>query len=94
MLIIESFRQNIPPAGYTHLNFAFASIDPVSLSLRALLRHDRGRNSLLTLFPCLLRKQNSYAIVPADSRDRDLYTTFTGLKQKQPGLKTYISVGG
>ncbi|KAF8966666.1 hypothetical protein BDZ97DRAFT_1807457 [Flammula alnicola] len=59
------FPQNIPSSGYTHLNYAFASIDP-----------------------------NTFQVVPASAADVPQYTQFTGLKQANPNLKTYISVGG
>ncbi|KAI0350483.1 hypothetical protein OH77DRAFT_1430947 [Trametes cingulata] len=59
------FPDNIPSAGYTHLNYAFASIDP-----------------------------NTFAVVPASSSDVPQYTAFTNLKQSNPTLKTFISVGG
>ncbi|EJD36063.1 glycoside hydrolase, partial [Auricularia subglabra TFB-10046 SS5] len=56
---------NIPSRGYTHLNFAFAVIDP-----------------------------KTYGVVPMDAGDAKLYTQFTNLKQSNPNLKTYISIGG
>uniref|UniRef100_A0A8H7XJL8 Chitinase n=1 Tax=Psilocybe cubensis TaxID=181762 RepID=A0A8H7XJL8_PSICU len=59
------FPQNIPASGYTHLNYAFASIDP-----------------------------NTFEVVPALADDIPNYTAFTGLKQANSNLKTYISVGG
>ncbi|KAJ3559303.1 hypothetical protein NM688_g429 [Phlebia brevispora] len=59
------YPENILAAGYTHLNYAFASIDPVS-----------------------------YQIVPASAEDVAQYSSFTNLKQINPNLKTYISVGG
>ncbi|KAJ3559300.1 hypothetical protein NM688_g427 [Phlebia brevispora] len=59
------YPENILAAGYTHLNYAFASVDPVS-----------------------------YQIVPASAEDVAQYSNFTNLKQINPNLKTYISVGG
>ncbi|KAI0364301.1 glycoside hydrolase, partial [Pilatotrama ljubarskyi] len=59
------YPDNIPASGYTHLNYAFASIDPVT-----------------------------FEIVPASDSDVPQYTAFTNLKQSNPTLKTYISVGG
>ncbi|VDC05350.1 unnamed protein product [Peniophora sp. CBMAI 1063] len=59
------FPLNIPSNGYTHLNYAFALIDP-----------------------------GTYAVVPMSSSDVAQYTQFTNLKQSNPNLKTYISVGG
>ncbi|KAI0714386.1 glycoside hydrolase superfamily [Cerioporus squamosus] len=59
------YPDNIPAAGYTHLNYAFASIDPIT-----------------------------FAVVPASDSDIDQYRSFTDLKQANPNLKTYISIGG
>ncbi|KAI0916647.1 hypothetical protein AcW1_010187 [Taiwanofungus camphoratus] len=59
------FPQNIVAQGYTHLYYAFASIDP-----------------------------DSFAITAASSQDVSQYPVFTNLKQANPNLKTYISVGG
>jgi chitinase len=56
--------ENIPIESYTHINFAFASIDP-----------------------------KTYNVTPAAPDQTSLYTRFTGLKKKQPGLKTWISIG-
>jgi chitinase len=36
---------------------------------------------------------NSFAVVPSDSRDLDLYADFTGLA-KTKNLQTWISIGG
>jgi chitinase len=47
------------PKGYTHLYYAFASIDP-----------------------------GTFAIVPADQKDIDLYTQFTKLQSR--GLQTLV----
>lgn len=59
------YPEQIPTGAYTHLNFAFASVDP-----------------------------ETYAIVPADNRDKLLYTRLTDLKLKDPNLKVFISIGG
>lgn len=59
------FPENIPAGAYTHLNYAFAFVDPVS-----------------------------FAIAPMSELDKDLWPRFTGLKEVNPGLKTFISVGG
>ncbi|KAJ3019388.1 hypothetical protein NUW54_g96 [Trametes sanguinea] len=59
------FPDNIPSAGYTHLNYAFASIDPTT-----------------------------FEVIPASASDVPQYTAFTNLKQSNPNLKTYISIGG
>ncbi|KAF3017889.1 hypothetical protein E8E14_013004 [Neopestalotiopsis sp. 37M] len=57
--------EDIPYGAYSHLNFAFAFIDP-----------------------------SSFAIAPMSSGDTALYSRLTGLKQLNPILKTYISIGG
>ncbi|KAM5541622.1 hypothetical protein V8D89_004812 [Ganoderma adspersum] len=59
------YPDNIPTAGYTHLNYAFASIDPVT-----------------------------FEVIPVSASDVPQYKAFTDLKQSNPDLKTYISVGG
>ncbi|CAK7221304.1 hypothetical protein SBRCBS47491_004482 [Sporothrix bragantina] len=62
----QSFQpENVPIGVYTHINFAFASIDP-----------------------------NTFAVVPADSGDVDLYTRITNLKKQDQALKVYIAIGG
>jgi hypothetical protein len=38
--------------------------------------------------------QASFEIVPASDQDASQYSAFTNLKQSNPNLKTYISVGG
>ncbi|KAL1888161.1 hypothetical protein Sste5346_009771 [Sporothrix stenoceras] len=50
---------------YTHINFAFASIDP-----------------------------NTFAVVPAEDGDVDLYSRVTALKQQDQAHKVYIAIGG
>lgn len=57
--------EQIPAGGYTHLNFAFAFVDP-----------------------------STYKVAPMSTLDTDLYPRFTQLKQNNPGLETWISVGG
>ena len=64
-LIDEVFPNQIPQGAWTHLNFAFAYVDP-----------------------------NDYAVVPMDPRDIPLYRPFTDLKKTNPGLETWIAVGG
>lgn len=59
------FPENIPFSAYTHLNYAFAFVDP-----------------------------NSFAVAPMSDTDKDLYSRFTGLKEVNPGLQTWISIGG
>ncbi|KAI3319646.1 glycoside hydrolase [Xylariaceae sp. AK1471] len=59
------YPENIPVGAYTHLNYAFALIDPVS-----------------------------FAVAPMSETDKDLWPRFTALKEDNPGLKTFISVGG
>ncbi|KAF4552683.1 putative glycosyl hydrolases family 18 protein 1 [Elsinoe fawcettii] len=57
--------EDIPSGAYTHINFAFAFIDPTS-----------------------------YKIAPMADDQVDLYRRVTGLKDFQPGLEVWISVGG
>ncbi|KAI4600096.1 hypothetical protein KJ359_001198 [Pestalotiopsis sp. 9143b] len=57
--------EDIPYGAYSHLNFAFAFIDP-----------------------------SSFTVAPMSSGDTALYSRLTGLKQLNPILKTYISIGG
>lgn len=57
--------EEIPVGAYTHLNFAFASIDP-----------------------------SSFVITPTGPDQIDLYNRTTALKQQDPSLKVWISVGG
>ncbi|KAG8162769.1 hypothetical protein KVR01_007247 [Diaporthe batatas] len=59
------YPENIPAGAYTHLNYAFAFIDPVS-----------------------------FAVAPMSDTDKDLWPRFTALKELNPGLKTFISIGG
>ena len=59
------FPEGIPSGAYTHLNFAFAFVDP-----------------------------ESFSVAPMKDSDVPLYTRFTGLKASDPGLQTWISVGG
>ena len=59
------FPENLPYQSYTHLNYAFAFIDPFS-----------------------------FAVAPMSDLDTQLYTRFTGLKSVNPGLQTWISIGG
>ena len=57
--------EQLPAGAYSHLNFAFAFVDP-----------------------------DSFKIAPMNALDTELYSRFTGLKDTNPGLKTWISVGG
>lgn len=59
------YPEAIATGAYTHLNFAFAMIDPTS-----------------------------FAIAPMQETDVPLYSRFTALKTLNPGLETWISVGG
>ena len=59
------YPEGIPTAAYTHLNYAFAFIDP-----------------------------SSFNVAPMASTDVALYKRFTGLKDSNPGLQTWISIGG
>ena len=68
-IIDESSRivppEQLPAGAYSHLNFAFAFVDP-----------------------------SSYKIAPMSALDTTLYPRFTGLKDTNPGLQTWISIGG
>ena len=57
--------EDIPVGAYTHINFAFASIDP-----------------------------SSFVVTPAGPDQIDLYKRTTALKEQDPSLKVWISVGG
>ena len=59
------FPEGIPSGAYTHLNYAFAFVDP-----------------------------GSFKVAPMSDSDIPLYTRFTGLKANDPGLQTWISIGG
>ncbi|KLO78838.1 Uncharacterized protein LW93_4159 [Fusarium fujikuroi] len=56
---------NIPDGVYTHINFAFASIDP-----------------------------KTFQIVPASSKDPQLYRELVRKKKIDPNLKVFIAIGG
>ncbi|KAF5024622.1 hypothetical protein F66182_3386 [Fusarium sp. NRRL 66182] len=56
---------DIPDGVYTHINFAFASIDP-----------------------------KTFKIVPASSKDPELYRELTRKKKIDPKLKVFIAIGG
>jgi len=64
--------EQIPLGYYTHINFAFASIDPSSFHI-ATMTSDTG-------------------VVASDVAA--LYQRVTALKDQQPGLQVWISVGG
>lgn len=55
------FPENLLSAAYTHLNYAFAFIDP-----------------------------GTFAVAPMAELDKELYPRFTGLKQVNPGLQTWV----
>ena len=57
--------EQIPISAYTHLNFAFALVDPIT-----------------------------FAIAPMASDQVDLYKRTTSLKELNPGMEVWISVGG
>lgn len=57
--------EDIPAGVYSHLNFAYATVNPTN-----------------------------YQLVPASKGDASLYDRITSLKHKDPGLTTFISVGG
>ena len=57
------FPEEIPAGAYTHLNYAFAFVDP-----------------------------SSYKIAPMATLDNELYPRFTAIKERNPGLETWISV--
>ncbi|RDB24966.1 Chitotriosidase-1 [Hypsizygus marmoreus] len=61
----KMYPEGIPIGAYTHLNFAFAFIDP-----------------------------SSFKVAPMSSDDPALYSRFTALKNTNPGLETWISIGG
>ncbi|RDB25300.1 Chitotriosidase-1 [Hypsizygus marmoreus] len=61
----KMYPEGIPIGAYTHLNFAFAFIDP-----------------------------SSFKVAPMSSNDPALYSRFTALKNTNPGLETWISIGG
>jgi chitinase len=57
--------ESIPASAYTHLNYAFAFINP-----------------------------QSFTIAPMNDTDAGLYKRFTSLKDTNPGLQTWITIGG
>ena len=57
--------EGIPAGAYSHLNYAFAFVDPTS-----------------------------FDVAPMADADKALYRRFTGLKDSNPGLQTWISIGG
>lgn len=61
----QFYPEQIPNGAYSHINFAFASIDP-----------------------------KTFHVVPADDRDKLLYARTTALKQRDPNLQVFISIGG
>lgn len=61
----NSLTQDLRYDLYTHLNYAFAFVDP-----------------------------NTFAVAPMQDLDTQLYPRFTALKQQNPGLQTWISIGG
>ena len=56
--------ESIPVGAYTHLNYAFAYIDP-----------------------------DSFAVAPMSEGDLGLYSRVTNLKDTNPGLQVWISIG-
>lgn len=54
----------LPAGAYTHLNFAFAYINP-----------------------------DTFEVAPMSESDMGLYSRFTGLKEDNTGLETWISIG-
>ncbi|KAJ5113892.1 glycoside hydrolase family 18 protein [Penicillium angulare] len=59
------YPEDLLTTAYTHLNYAFAFVDP-----------------------------NSFEVAPMSSGDIALYSRFTALKTYNPGLETWISIGG
>ncbi|KAJ5848907.1 CAZyme family GH18 [Penicillium rubens] len=57
--------EQIPLGVYSHINFAFATIDP-----------------------------ETYKVLPADNRDKDLYKRIAALKTYDPNVKILIALGG
>ena len=43
---------------------------------------------------CSTKDPSTFALAPMDSKDPELYTRFTALKNTNPGLQTWISIGG
>ncbi|KAH9478589.1 Chitotriosidase-1 [Psilocybe cubensis] len=61
----KMYPESIPIGSYTHLNFAFAFVNPTT-----------------------------FALSPMSDADPALYKRFTALKNTNPGLQTWISIGG
>ncbi|KAJ5608926.1 glycoside hydrolase family 18 protein [Penicillium herquei] len=59
------YPEDLLTTAYTHLNYAFAFVDPTS-----------------------------FEVAPMSSGDEALYSRFTALKTYNPGLETWISIGG
>ncbi|KZF20249.1 glycoside hydrolase family 18 protein [Xylona heveae TC161] len=59
------YPEDLLLTAYTHMNYAFAFVDP-----------------------------NSFAVAPMSAGDTELYPRFTALKKYNPGLQTWISIGG
>lgn len=55
----------IPPGVYSHINFAFATIDP-----------------------------ETYEVLPANNKDKELYKRLTGRKTYDPNVRALIALGG
>jgi len=61
----QFYPEQVAVGVYSHLNFAFASIDP-----------------------------GTFAVIPADPQDVELYRRLTSMKKMDPQLKVYIAIGG
>jgi len=62
---VPVYPENLLVGSYTHLNYAFAFVDPTS-----------------------------YKVAAMQQSDTELWPRFTALKQVNPGLETWISIGG
>ena len=79
----KMYPEGIPIGAYTHLNFAFAFIVSLDLNYFLFLR-----------FIISTKNPSTFAVAPMSPGDPELYTRFTALKNTNPGLQTWISIGG
>lgn len=78
------YPEGIPIGAYTHLNFAFAFI--ASLSFKDSMQQFFSDTSA--------QDPTTFAVAPMSPSDPPLYKRFTALKNTNPGLQTWISIGG